>query len=37
MKKKTHRQTFHGLSRDFGGDLVYVFFAPIRNDPKKHT
>ena len=29
---------FTGLSGDFGGDFVYVFFSPspIRNDPKKH-
>ena len=24
-----------GLSRDFGGHFVYVFFYPIRNDPKR--
>ena len=23
------------MSRDSGGDFVYVFFSPIRNDPKK--
>ena len=26
---------FTGLSRDFWGNFVYVFFSPIRNDPKK--
>ena len=40
--KKTHKEKKHlnkiftGLSRDFGGDFVYVFFSPIRNDPKKY-
>ena len=34
-KEKTHKHNFLGLSRDFGGDFVYVFFSPIRNDPKK--
>ena len=26
---------FTGLSREFWGNFVYVFFSPIRNDPKK--
>ena len=37
IKIKTCKQIFTGLSRDFWGDFVYVFFfSPIRNDPKKH-
>ena len=27
-KEKTRKQFFTGLSRDFGGDFVYVFFLP---------
>ena len=40
-RKKTHKEQKHvnkistWLSRDFGGDFVYVFFLPLRNDPKK--
>ena len=38
--KKTHKEKrvnkiFTGLSRDFGGYFLYVFFSPIGNDPKK--
>ena len=38
VKTKTHKhKNFTGLSQDFwGGILFYVFFSPIRNDPKKH-
>ena len=35
IKKKHVNKFFTGFSRDFGGDFVYVFFSPIRNDPEK--
>ena len=28
IKKKTRKQNFTGLSRDFWGNFVYVFFSP---------
>ena len=34
IKNKHINKVFMGLSRDFGGDFVYVFFSPIRNDPQ---
>ena len=34
-RKKHVNKISMGLSRDFGGDFVYVFFLPLRNDPKK--
>ena len=35
INKKTRKQNFHGSVPGFWGDFVYVFFSPIRNDPKK--
>ena len=37
IKKKQVNKFFTGLSRDFLGEFVYVFFSPIRNDPKENT
>ena len=35
-KEQKHiNKIFTGLSRDFGENFVYVFFSPIRNDPKQ--
>ena len=33
-EEKHVNKVFAGLSREFWGDFVYVFFSPIRNDPK---
>ena len=36
-RKKHINTIFTGMCRDFGGDFVYVFFSPKRNDPPKHA
>ena len=41
-KKKKHTHThvnkiFTGVSRDFGGDFVYVFFLPHKEWPEENT
>ena len=38
IKRKKHvNKIFTGLSRDFGGDFVYVFFLPRKEWPEKNT
>ena len=37
IKKNHVNKNFTGLSRDFGGNSVYVFFLPHKEWPEKHT